>query len=443
MVCLLSFLAAGVVTWVLGRLRPQVPQLGRAWVQLDRAALVHNVAALRALLPPGCQLMPAVKADAYGHGPCRWPASSRGSGVSAFCVACLSEGIQLRKGGIRGEHPHSGIHPPGPVPPAAAVPPVPDGGGRGLRPPAGGLWPHPVRPPGGGHGDAPPGGGQRPLGGDPADLFPALPPHPGDLHPPVYRRRHHLPGSGLCPPPGPGLPGAAGAPSEPGDRPCPRSTSWRSHGLLNYPDLGGDYARVGIALYGLLSAREDRNLAAPDLRPVLSLRARVASVKTLSPGCAAGYGLAFVAQRPTKVAVLAIGYADGLPRTLTGGQVLLHGCRCLIAGRICMDQTLVDVTEIPAVDPGDVAVPPWAPAARRPSPPTTWPSRPGPSPTRSSAAWAPGWSGSSDNPKAPAASRRRNVLPTGFFHTSLQKPAPGTEVVPCQGRVWRYRTRAW
>ncbi|MFQ8983467.1 MAG: alanine racemase C-terminal domain-containing protein [Evtepia sp.] len=129
-----------------------------------------------------------------------------------------------------------------------------------------------------------------------------------------------------------------------------------SHGLLNYPDLGGDYARVGIALYGLLSTREDRNLAAPDLRPVLSLRARVASVKTLSPGCAAGYGLAFVAQRPTKVAVLAIGYADGLPRTLTGGQVLLHGCRAPIVGRICMDQTLVDVTEIPAVDPGDVAV---------------------------------------------------------------------------------------
>ena len=56
------------------------------------------------------------------------------------------------------------------------------------------------------------------------------------------------------------------------------------------------------------------------------------------------------------VAVLAIGYADGLPRTLTGGQVLLHGCRAPIVGRICMDQTLVDVAEIPAVDPGDVAV---------------------------------------------------------------------------------------
>ena len=103
MVCLLSFLAAGVVTWVLGRLHPQVPQLGRAWVQLDRAALVHDVAALRTLLPPGCQLMPAVKADAYGHGALPVARILQGEGVSAFCVACLSEGIQLRKGGIRGE----------------------------------------------------------------------------------------------------------------------------------------------------------------------------------------------------------------------------------------------------------------------------------------------------------------------------------------------------
>ena len=64
-----------------------------------------------------------------------------------------------------------------------------------------------------------------------------------------------------------------------------------SHGLLNYPDLGGDYARVGIALYGLLSAREDRNLAAPDLRPVLSPPGPGSVGENPLPGCAAGYGL--------------------------------------------------------------------------------------------------------------------------------------------------------
>ena len=129
-----------------------------------------------------------------------------------------------------------------------------------------------------------------------------------------------------------------------------------SHGLLNYPAYGGDWARVGIALYGLLSSPEDRNTAAPALRPVLSLSARVATVRTLAPGTAAGYGRAFTAQRPTKLAVLTIGYGDGLPRNLTGGQVLLHGHRAPIVGRICMDQTLVDVTDLPPVQAGDVAV---------------------------------------------------------------------------------------
>ena len=138
--------------------------------------------------------------------------------------------------------------------------------------------------------------------------------------------------------------------------PRPKVHLLASHGLLNYPDLGGDYARVGIALYGLLSTEGDLNRAAPDLRPVLSLHARVAAVRELAPGQAAGYGLAFVAQRPTKVAVLTIGYGDGLPRTLPEGEVLLHGRRAPMVGRMCMDQLLVDVTDLPTVAPGDEAV---------------------------------------------------------------------------------------
>ncbi|MFR1232945.1 MAG: alanine racemase C-terminal domain-containing protein [Evtepia gabavorous] len=74
----------------------------------------------------------------------------------------------------------------------------------------------------------------------------------------------------------------------------------------------------------------------------------MAAVKSLPAGAGAGYGLAFVAQRPTQVAVLTIGYGDGLPRSLTGGEVLLGGRRAPIIGRICMDQTLVDVTDLPA-----------------------------------------------------------------------------------------------
>ena len=71
-----------------------------------------------------------------------------------------------------------------------------------------------------------------------------------------------------------------------------------------------------------------------------------------------GYEWRFTAQRPSWVAVLTIGYGDGLPRSLScgAGSVLLHGKRAPVAGLICMDQTLVDVTEIPGVSPGDAAV---------------------------------------------------------------------------------------
>ena len=77
----------------------------------------------------------------------------------------------------------------------------------------------------------------------------------------------------------------------------------------------------------------------------------------LAPGECAGYGLAFHARRETKLAVVTIGYADGLPRCLPqqGGRVLLLGQFCPMVGRMCMDQLLVDVTDVPGVRPGDVA----------------------------------------------------------------------------------------
>ena len=76
---------------------------GRAWIELDRAALLHNVDVLRDLLPPGCQLMPAVKANAYGHGAV-WVAQELNQvGVNAFCVATVQEGAELREHGVTGE----------------------------------------------------------------------------------------------------------------------------------------------------------------------------------------------------------------------------------------------------------------------------------------------------------------------------------------------------
>ena len=83
----------------------------------------------------------------------------------------------------------------------------------------------------------------------------------------------------------------------------------------------------------------------------------MATVRRLNAGESAGYGLAFRVDRPTVLAVITIGYGDGLPRELSqrGGAVLIRGRRCPLAGRMCMDQLFADVTELPEVHPGDRA----------------------------------------------------------------------------------------
>ena len=75
----------------------------RAWIELDRAALRHNVEALRKRLPPGCALMPVLKANAYGHGAVTVARECQRMGVGAFCVATLEEGIELRQAGVEGD----------------------------------------------------------------------------------------------------------------------------------------------------------------------------------------------------------------------------------------------------------------------------------------------------------------------------------------------------
>jgi serine/alanine racemase len=130
-----------------------------------------------------------------------------------------------------------------------------------------------------------------------------------------------------------------------------------SYGLLNYPELNCDYARIGIALYGSLSTFGDRTKLQTQLRPVLTLKARVAMIREVAAGEGASYGRDFLVKKDSKLAVLPIGYADGLPRNLSNGSgsVLLHGLRVPIIGRICMDQLLIDVTDIVEVKPGDIA----------------------------------------------------------------------------------------
>ena len=97
--------------------------------------------------------------------------------------------------------------------------------------------------------------------------------------------------------------------------------------------------------------------AAPELRPILTLRSRVAAIRELAAGECVSYHRTFIAARHSRIAVLPIGYADGYSRHLSNrAQVLIGGRRAPVVGLVCMDLTMVDVTEVPGVRPGDEVI---------------------------------------------------------------------------------------
>lgn len=341
---------------------------GRAWMELSRENLAKNVETLQALLAPGQLLMPAVKADAYGHGADLVAKELNKMGIQNFCVACVSEGVELRKNGITGDILILGYTHPRDFPLLRkyrltqtvvdyTYGKILDGYGRKTKVhvkidtgmhrlgeraektkeigrifrlknlEAEGIYTHLCA--------------DETLDAEDA----VFTKEQVTLFREVVRKLEKQGISGL------------------------KTHLLASSGLLNYPEFGGDYVRVGIALYGLLSesrtarkgdcagGKSRAGEALPKLFPVLSLRARIAAVKEVYPGESIGYGCSYVAEDTRKIAVLAIGYADGLPRNLSGGRgrVLIHGQSAPILGRICMDQTIVDITEIPHVKTGEAA----------------------------------------------------------------------------------------
>lgn len=340
-----------------GNFRNNGSSRGRAWIELNRNALQNNVDAFRERLPKQCTLMPAIKADAYGHGAVLIAKELNHLGVDAFCVACVAEGVELRKKGIKGEILILGYTYPEQFPMLYCyrlTQTVVDFSyalllnsyGRKLHVHIGIDT------------------GMHRLGERSENI---------DLICEMYRMKNlkieglftHLCASDslekkkqeftnfqveefykvVCELKKRGYP-------------CPKLHLQSSYGVLNYPELSADYARVGIALYGVLSSRKDTEEWKDVLEPVLALKARIASVKNLFAGESAGYDMQFTAQHNMKIAVLTIGYADGYPRCLSDGvgTALINGCKASVIGRICMDQTIVDVSAVPDVKAGDVAV---------------------------------------------------------------------------------------
>lgn len=127
-----------------------------------------------------------------------------------------------------------------------------------------------------------------------------------------------------------------------------------SAAILAFPESDLDMVRAGIALYGLHPSDEVPG-GPSGLEPALSLRSRVVFVKTLRKGQSVSYGGTFTAERDMRIATIPVGYGDGYPRSLSGqGSVLIHGKRAAILGRVCMDQFMVDVSDIPEVVEGDI-----------------------------------------------------------------------------------------
>jgi alanine racemase len=125
-----------------------------------------------------------------------------------------------------------------------------------------------------------------------------------------------------------------------------------SAAILRYPESHADWVRPGIMLYGS-SPFADRRAASLDLKPAMTLTSAIIGVQELQAGEAVGYGAAFRAQQPTRVGIVACGYADGYPRHApTGTPVLVNSARSCTLGRVSMDMLCVDLTGIPGAGIG-------------------------------------------------------------------------------------------
>jgi alanine racemase len=324
------------------------------WAEIDLEALSRNLAAVRRRVGSR-PILAVVKADAYGHGAVEVARALAAEGVERFGVAIPEEGIELRRAGIRepilvlgGFAPAQAdlllqhdlipaIYRPDQVAALSAA-----AGRRGLRAPAHlkvdtgmGRLGVPVA-------DVPAFAaivGRAPsvrLSGAFSHL--AVADDPAD---PFTTRQIDLFQEAIA-----AIRACGMAPDE--------IHLANSAAIMDHPPAWLTLVRPGLVLYGYPPSARSSPLP---VRPVLSLKTRIIYIKDVAAGTTLGYGRTFAAGRPTRVASLAIGYDDGLPRLLSNrGHVLVRGRRAPVVGRISMDLTTVDVTDIPGADLGDEVV---------------------------------------------------------------------------------------
>lgn len=325
----------------------------RSWIEINEKNLQHNVAVLKGVMPPKCELMAVVKAGAYGHGACEISQSLNKMGVMAFAVATIEEGIALRKYGIRGEIlilGYTDVNRAFELREFDLMQTLIDSEyAKALNCHNVGVKVH-IKI------DT----GMRRLGIpctefgavkkifsmknlDVCGIFTHLSCADSRLPDDVAFTKGQIDGFYRL------IDGLRDSGIE-----TPKLHIQSSYGLLNYPELVCDYIRVGIALYGVLSSPEDNTVLRLDLRPVLSLKSRVVLIRSVNRGDSIGYGRNYIAERDSRIAIIAIGYGDGFPRNLSGRNLLIHRQLVPIVGRICMDQLAVDITDAGNVRVGDI-----------------------------------------------------------------------------------------
>lgn len=333
----------------------------RTWAEISLPNLEHNYRALRGMLPRGCRFLGVVKANAYGHGAVPVAKKLEELGAEYLAVACLDEAVELRQAGITAP-----ILLLGPTPAEFAGELLHYDLTQSVQ-------------------DLP---AARALSEAAVQADKLLKIHikadTGMSRLGFLCDEEHVATSvneiaQVCALPGLKAEGIfthfANADGDESysmrqltrfldavDKLSARGVKFEirhcaaSAAVLNYPCTHLDMVRPGIALYGHYPDPSCEGLDGPGLLPVMTLKTRIVAVRELSAGTCISYGCTHTLARDSRLAVLPVGYADGLERLLSNrSEMLVRGKRVPILGRVCMDMCMVDVTDLPAVEVGDEA----------------------------------------------------------------------------------------
>lgn len=335
---------------------PSTSTFTPTYASVDLDALVYNLTQFRGILSAGCDIIAVVKANAYGHGAVEIAKTLMRHGITRVAVVSIDEGITLRKAGIKAAIVVLGPLFPEQISDLVAHQLTPIISDAALLPDLARVaallpQPYPVH--------LKVDTGMRRLGLSQSELAPLLSSKSFPTSLRLEGFMTHLADSD----------GETTAVTEQQlvrfnqaidtvkfyGLHVPLIHAANSGGAVRFPQAHFSAVRPGIMLYGCHTMPS--SVSVPDLKPVFSLQTHVAQIRTIQPGDTISYNGTFTARRPTRVAVLPIGYADGLSRRVSNrGQVLIRGQRAPIVGLVCMDMVMVDITEVPGAVVGDEVV---------------------------------------------------------------------------------------